>query len=68
MFDKYIEKMLEFKKINCKELVPITTLNGITSLCNLYDTLATKENGVRFFLIGYRFFLYRVIIKYLSML
>ena len=46
MFDKYVEKMLDFKQKNCKELVPITTLNGITSLCNLYDTLATKENGV----------------------
>ena len=48
MFEKYIGKIHEFKKSNgCKELVPIAELNGIISLCKLFDCLATPANGVR---------------------
>lgn len=47
MFEKYIEKVINFKKSSCKELIPITELNGVMSLCRLYDALATSENGVR---------------------
>ncbi|TRY86535.1 hypothetical protein DNTS_031645, partial [Danionella cerebrum] len=46
LFDRYIDKTLAFKKTHCKELVSITELNGVTSLCRLYDSLATAENGV----------------------
>ncbi|XP_043933259.1 dynein axonemal heavy chain 2 [Protopterus annectens] len=45
-FDKYIPKVLSFKKANCKELVPIAEFNGIVSLCKLYESLATVDNGV----------------------
>lgn len=47
LFERYMEKTLAFKKIHCKELVSITELNGVASLCRLYDSLATPENGVR---------------------
>lgn len=46
LFDKYLEKTMEFKRTHCKELVTITELNGVSSLCRLYHTLATPENGV----------------------
>ncbi|KAL0970220.1 hypothetical protein UPYG_G00238880 [Umbra pygmaea] len=46
LFDKYIQKALIFKRERCKELVPITELNGVSSLCRLYDSLATPDNGV----------------------
>nr|XP_020476144.1 LOW QUALITY PROTEIN: dynein heavy chain 2, axonemal [Monopterus albus] len=46
LFKKYIESTLNFKKSNCKELFPITELNGVVSLCRLYDSLATSSNGV----------------------
>uniref|UniRef100_A0A8C1Q525 Dynein, axonemal, heavy chain 2 n=1 Tax=Cyprinus carpio TaxID=7962 RepID=A0A8C1Q525_CYPCA len=46
LFDRHIDKTLTFKKTHCKELVPITELNGVASLCRLYDSLATPENGV----------------------
>ncbi|XP_027143976.1 dynein heavy chain 2, axonemal isoform X2 [Larimichthys crocea] len=46
LFEKYIESTLNFKKSNCKEVIPITDLNGVTSLCRLYDCLATSSNGV----------------------
>ncbi|XP_072544049.1 dynein axonemal heavy chain 2 [Salminus brasiliensis] len=46
LFDRYIEKTISFKKTHCKELVPITELNGVISLCRLYDSLASPENGV----------------------
>ncbi|XP_073321620.1 dynein axonemal heavy chain 2 [Pagrus major] len=46
LFEKYVESTLNFKKSNCKELIPITELNGVTSLCRLYDSLATPSNGV----------------------
>ncbi|XP_060146269.1 dynein axonemal heavy chain 2 isoform X4 [Globicephala melas] len=46
MFEKFINKMLTFKKKNCHELVPLPEYSGIISLCNLYSALATPENGV----------------------
>ena len=47
LFEKYLEKTLVFKRSSCKELVSITELNGVASLCRLYDALATPDNGVR---------------------
>ncbi|XP_058251926.1 dynein axonemal heavy chain 2 isoform X2 [Hemibagrus wyckioides] len=46
LFDKYIEETISFRKTQCKELVPITELNGVISLCRLYDSLASPENGL----------------------
>ncbi|KAL2765787.1 dynein axonemal heavy chain 2 isoform 1 [Daubentonia madagascariensis] len=46
MFEKFINKILTFKKDNCKELVPLPEYSGIISLCKLYSALATPENGV----------------------
>lgn len=46
LFENYIETTLKFKKNNCKELIPITELNGVISLCRLYDSFATLQNGV----------------------
>lgn len=47
MFEKFINKILAFKKDNCNELVPLPEYSGIISLCKLYSALATPENGVR---------------------
>ncbi|XP_052234681.1 dynein axonemal heavy chain 2-like isoform X14 [Dreissena polymorpha] len=46
LIDKYFDKILEFKKRNCFELVPAAELNIVASLCRLFDSLATEENGV----------------------
>ncbi|CAO2643769.1 Dynein axonemal heavy chain 2 [Lemmus lemmus] len=46
MFEKFINKILKFKKDNCQELVPVPEYSGIISLCKLYSVLATPENGV----------------------
>ena len=46
LFDKYVAKMLEFRRLHCTELVSTSDLNGVTSLCELLDTLATPSNGV----------------------
>uniref|UniRef100_A0A8C8ZZR2 Dynein axonemal heavy chain 2 n=1 Tax=Prolemur simus TaxID=1328070 RepID=A0A8C8ZZR2_PROSS len=46
MFEKFINRILTFKKDNCKELVPLPEYSGIISLCKLYSALATPENGV----------------------
>ncbi|XP_006899240.1 PREDICTED: dynein heavy chain 2, axonemal [Elephantulus edwardii] len=46
MFDKFINKILAFKKDNCNELVSLPEYSGIISLCKLYSALATPENGV----------------------
>jgi dynein heavy chain len=43
---KYITPIQAFKRVNCKELVPIAELNGIKSLCNLFDAYGTKDNGI----------------------
>lgn len=47
MFEKFINKILAFKKDNCNEVVPLPEYSGIISLCKLYSALATVENGVR---------------------
>lgn len=46
MFDKYVTKVLDFSRKNCRELVPTSHLNAVTSLCYLLDALVTAENGV----------------------
>ncbi|XP_030837708.1 dynein heavy chain 2, axonemal [Strongylocentrotus purpuratus] len=46
LIDKYLMKIQDFKRHNCKELVTISELNGVASFCNLYSALATEENGV----------------------
>ncbi|XP_040308873.1 dynein axonemal heavy chain 2 [Herpailurus yagouaroundi] len=46
MFEKFIDKILTFKKDYCNELVPLPEYSGIISLCKLYSALATPENGV----------------------
>ncbi|XP_062904770.1 dynein axonemal heavy chain 2 [Mobula hypostoma] len=46
MFQKSMEKTLRFKAENCKELIPIAEHSGVVSLCKLYETMATVENGV----------------------
>ncbi|XP_074657783.1 dynein axonemal heavy chain 2-like [Tubulanus polymorphus] len=46
LFDKYLKKIKDFVMQNCKELVPICEMNGVSSLCKLFDCLATPENGV----------------------
>lgn len=46
-FNKYVNKILEFRRKHCKELVPTGELNAVTSLCYLLQALATPENGVR---------------------
>uniref|UniRef100_A0A8C6W7X2 Dynein axonemal heavy chain 2 n=1 Tax=Nannospalax galili TaxID=1026970 RepID=A0A8C6W7X2_NANGA len=46
MFEKFINKILTFKKENCNELVPLPEYSSIISLCKLYSVLATPENGV----------------------
>ena len=46
LFDKYVSKVLEYKRLHCRELVPTGELNAVTSLCYLLDALLTQENGV----------------------
>lgn len=46
LLEKYLESTLAFKKTHCKELIPITELNGVISLCRLYDSVTTTSRGV----------------------
>lgn len=46
LFDKYVAKVLEFRRLNCRELVATSELNAVTSLCTLLEVLATADNGV----------------------
>ena len=47
LFDKYVARVLEFRRKNCRELVSTSHLNAVSSLCYLLDALVTHENGVR---------------------
>ena len=46
LFMKYVPKVLEAKHAECREPVQTGDLNCVQSLINLFDTLATQENGV----------------------
>ena len=46
LFDRFVEKVLEFRRLHCVELIATTPLNAVVSLCQLFDALATPENGV----------------------
>lgn len=45
LFDRYVEKLLEFVSTKCSELIRTTPLNRVTSLCNLLDAVLTETNG-----------------------
>lgn len=46
LLDRFVNVVLKFKRLNCKELVPVSELNSVQSLCKLLRVLATAENGV----------------------
>ena len=46
LFEKFVPKVLDFRRHHCKELIPTSELNAVASLCVLFDALATEENGV----------------------
>lgn len=46
MFEKFINKLLIFKKDHCQELVPLSEYSGVVALCKLFSSLSTPEEGV----------------------
>jgi len=46
LIDKYMESCLEYKRLNCRELVPTDRLSCVRSFTRLFDSLATPEHGV----------------------
>ena len=46
LVDKYVGKVLEFKHGNVTEMLPLSPLACVVSLCKLFDAVATKANGV----------------------
>lgn len=46
LFDRFMDKVLNFKRLNCVEPVPTNELNLIQSFTRLMDVLATKQNGI----------------------
>ena len=46
LFDQFVDRILEFKRLNCEEAIPVPELNAVQSLCKLLEVLATPKNGV----------------------
>ncbi|KAF5831208.1 dynein-1-beta heavy chain, flagellar inner arm I1 complex [Dunaliella salina] len=46
LIDKYMESCLEYKRLNCRELVPTDRLSCVRTFTRLFDSLATPEHGV----------------------
>lgn len=44
--DKYMEAVLEHKRLHCRELVPTDRLSCVRAFSRLFDSLAVPENGV----------------------
>ena len=45
IINKFMDPMLEFKRKQCKELVPTDALNSVVSLTKIFDAFGTAENG-----------------------
>ncbi|CAG5116906.1 unnamed protein product, partial [Candidula unifasciata] len=43
--ETYLIKVMEFKAVNCREPVPVCELNGVISLCRLFDAFFHLEGG-----------------------
>ena len=46
LVNKHASKVIDFRAKNCKELIPITPLNSMLSLCRLLKIFCTTDNGV----------------------
>lgn len=46
LFTNYLTPILEFKRINCEEIVGCPELNVVMSLCKLLDIFTGKEYGL----------------------
>eukprot|EP01135_Chromosphaera_perkinsii_P000405 Nk52_evm52s78 gene=Nk52_evmTU52s78 len=46
LFMKYVQTVLDFRHRECSELVHISEMNAIQSLCIMLNTFLTQENGV----------------------
>ena len=46
LFEKFVDKILQFKRLHCEETIPVPELNAVQSLCKLLEVLATSKNGV----------------------
>lgn len=45
-FLRYIDPVLEYKRLNCRELVATDRLSCVRTVMRLFDALAITENGV----------------------
>ena len=45
LFEKWVPKLLEFRRREVKELVPITDFNAVISLTRMFANLAVPANG-----------------------
>jgi len=47
LVDNFVEKFLEFKRLNVNEMLPLSPCACVASMCILFDALATPQNGVK---------------------
>ena len=47
LVDKFVEKFMEFKRLNVNEMLPLSPCACVASMCKLYDAVATPQNGVK---------------------
>ncbi|RYY37571.1 hypothetical protein EON62_01045, partial [archaeon] len=46
LFNKYVPRLLKFKRRECRELVPMGDFSAVVSMCNLMSSLLTADNGL----------------------
>ncbi|XP_039277425.1 dynein heavy chain 2, axonemal [Nilaparvata lugens] len=44
--DRYLQRLLDFVRLQCELLIPVPEICVVKSLCNLLSSLATAENGL----------------------
>lgn len=46
-FRKYLNNMLEFKKMNCIETIPLPELSSVQSLCKLLECFTFNDLAIK---------------------
>jgi dynein heavy chain len=46
LIDKYVPQTFDFRR-TCEQLVPVSEIAAVRSLCKLFDAVATTDNGVK---------------------
>lgn len=49
LFERYVDAILDFKRLNCEETVPVPEICAVQSLCRLLQIVGTPRDLAQIF-------------------